>query len=67
MYNMARWGLGYFRVNQEGHVTAHPGLESAEGIDLHRLAMDLTEQGVRLPVLLRFSDIPRLGALLKDG
>ena len=35
---MARWGLGYFRVNQEGHVTAHPGLESAEGIDLHRLA-----------------------------
>jgi len=56
---MARWGLGYFRVNQEGHVTAHPGLESAEGIDLHRLAMDLTEQGVRLPVLLRFSDILR--------
>lgn len=59
MYNMARWGLGYFRVNQEGHVTAHPGSGAAEGVDLYRLAMDLTEQGVRLPVLLRFSDILR--------
>ncbi len=56
---MARWGLGYFRVNQEGHVTAHPGLESAEGIDLHQLTTDLIDQGVRLPVLLRFSDILR--------
>ena len=56
---MARWGLGYFRVNQEGHVTAHPGSGAAEGVDLYRLAMDLTEQGVRLPVLLRFSDILR--------
>lgn len=59
MYNMARWGLGYFRVNHEGHVTAHPGSGAAAGVDLHRLAMDLTEQGVGLPVLLRFSDILR--------
>jgi arginine decarboxylase len=56
---MARWGLGYFRINQEGHVTAHPGLGAVEGVDLHRLAMDLSEQGVGLPVLLRFSDILR--------
>src|SRR5438045_423692 len=24
LYNMSGWGLGYFRVSPEGHVTVHP-------------------------------------------
>ena len=56
---MSGWGLGYFRVNDEGHVTAHPTPDSADAVDLYRLAVDLTEQGVGLPLLLRFSDILR--------
>jgi hypothetical protein len=24
LYNMSGWGLGYFRVSSEGHVTVHP-------------------------------------------
>jgi arginine decarboxylase len=59
LYNMAGWGLGYFRVSDEGHVTVHPDGEPDHGIDLYQIAMDLQAQGVGLPLLLRFSDILR--------
>ena len=56
---MSGWGLGYFRVNPEGHVTVHPDANRKRGLDLYNLAMDLHAQGVGLPLLLRFSDILR--------
>ncbi|HET8650282.1 MAG TPA: biosynthetic arginine decarboxylase, partial [Gemmatimonadales bacterium] len=56
---MAGWGLGFFRINAEGHVTVHPDGDPARGLDLYQLAMDLNAQGVGLPLLLRFSDILR--------
>ena len=59
LYNMSGWGLGYFRINPEGHVTVHPDGNPKRGLDLFHLAMDLNAQGVRLPLLLRFSDILR--------
>ena len=60
LYNVKGWGAGYFDVNARGHVVvrpdrAHPDRE----LDLFELASDLEEQGVALPVLLRFSDILR--------
>ncbi len=68
LYNMSGWGLGYFRVNAEGHVSVHPDGDPARGLDLYRLAMDLNAQGVGLPLLLRFSDIlkSRIEALAKE-
>ena len=55
---MSGWGLGYFRINPDGHVTVHPdGSNPKRGLDLYQLAMDLNAQGVGLPLLLRFSDI----------
>ena len=57
LYNMAGWGLGYFRVNPAGHVSVHPDPDSDIAVDLHQMAMDLSEQGVGLPLLLRFSGI----------
>ncbi len=57
LYNMNGWGLGYFRVNAEGHVTVHPDANRKRGLDLYDLATDLEAQGVALPLLLRFSDI----------
>jgi arginine decarboxylase len=57
LYNMNGWGIGYFRVNAEGHVMVHPDANKKRGLDLYRLAMDLNAQGVGLPLLLRFSDI----------
>ena len=57
LYNMSGWGLGYFRVNADGHVTVHPDANKKRGLDLYHLATDLHAQGVGLPLLLRFSDI----------
>ncbi len=59
LYNMSGWGLGFFRINPDGHVTVHPDANRKRGLDLYHLAMDLHEQGVGLPLLLRFSDILR--------
>lgn len=59
LYNMNGWGLGHFRINERGHVAVHPDASSAVGVDLYQVAMDLREQGVDLPILLRFSDILR--------
>jgi arginine decarboxylase len=58
VYNIEGWGSGYFDINAKGHVVvradrAHP----EHSLDLHELACDLQEQGVALPVLLRFSDL----------
>jgi arginine decarboxylase len=57
LYNMNGWGLGYFRVNADGHVAVHPDANKKRGLDLYHLATDLHAQGVGLPLLLRFSDI----------
>jgi arginine decarboxylase len=59
LYNILGWGLGYFRINAEGHVTVHPDRSPHRGIDLYRLALDLNAQGIGFPILLRFSDILR--------
>ncbi len=58
LYNIEGWGLGFFDVNEEGHVIVRPDPEHPElTVDLLDLAVDLEEQGIALPVLLRFSDI----------
>ena len=59
LYNVEGWGIGYFDVNEQGHVTVHPSKNPEHGLDLFELAMDLEAQGVGLPLLLRFSDILR--------
>ena len=60
LYNVEGWGAGFFDVNERGHVVVRPDKEHPEReLDLFELAMDLEEQGVVLPVLLRFSDVLR--------
>src|SRR3954468_15268562 len=60
LYNVEGWGIGYFDINEAGHVVVRPDQERSDReLDLFELANDLEEQGVTLPVLLRFSDILR--------
>jgi len=59
LYNVEGWGIGYFDVNQKGHVVVHPTREPERGIDLFDFAQDMEAQGMQLPLLLRFSDILR--------
>jgi arginine decarboxylase len=58
LYNIDGWGVGFFDVNEAGHMIVRPDPEHPElTVDLLDLAHDLEEQGIALPVLLRFSDI----------
>jgi arginine decarboxylase len=58
LYNIEGWGAGYFDINERGHVVVRPDRDRPDrALDLYDLARDLEEQGVALPVLLRFSDI----------
>ena len=60
VYNIDGWGAGFFDINEQGHVVVRPDADHPERqVDLFDVARDLEEQGVALPVLLRFSDILR--------
>jgi arginine decarboxylase len=60
LYNIEGWGIGFFDINEAGHVVVRPDrAKDDRELDLFDLANDLEEQGVGLPLLLRFSDILR--------
>ena len=60
LYNIEGWGIGFFDINEAGHVVVRPDRAKEDReLDLFELANDLEEQGVGLPLLLRFSDILR--------
>jgi arginine decarboxylase len=60
LYTIEGWGIGYFDINDQGHVVVRPDADNpARELDLYELANDLEAQGVGLPLLLRFSDILR--------
>jgi arginine decarboxylase len=60
LYNVEGWGAGFFDINEKGHVIVRPDKEHTDHVvDLFEITNDLEEQGIALPVLLRFSDILR--------
>ncbi len=58
-YGIAHWGEGHFLIDARGRVAARPDLARDEFIVLTELVDRLRERGVRLPVLVRFTDILR--------
>ena len=56
-YNSARWGCGYFGVNDSGSLVVTPQGEGNGAIDMKELIDELVARGIQLPILLRFSDI----------
>jgi arginine decarboxylase len=64
LYEIARWGQGYFAIGENGQVTIHPTKEASRSIDLKQLVDDLERRGISLPTLIRFSDV--LQHRLKD-
>jgi arginine decarboxylase len=59
LYEIARWGKGYFSIDKSGHVLVHPTKEPARAIDLKQLVDHLQLRGIGLPILVRFRDILR--------
>ncbi len=62
LYNVQKWGQGFFHVNEQGNVEVRP--EGADrpnrpGIDLHELLGQLLRRGVSTPILVRFDGILR--------
>ena len=45
LYEVARWGNGYFSVNTAGHVQVHPSKDPARSIDLKELVDRLQLRG----------------------
>ena len=65
LYEIARWGNGYFSVRSDGHLLVHPDRSVSRSIDLKQLVDRLEMRGIDLPILLRFGGIlqDRLGQL----
>ena len=57
LYEIPRWGNGYFSINDAGHVQVHPTKEPDKAIDLKKLIDRLQLRDIGLPVLVRFTDI----------
>ncbi|SDM08841.1 arginine decarboxylase [Modicisalibacter muralis] len=58
-YNIDQWGSGYFDVDDQGHAVVRPLGSEIDGpaLPLDALTDQLREAGLRLPVLVRFTDI----------
>jgi arginine decarboxylase len=57
LYDVSRWGNGYFSVNEAGHVCVLPTKDPARSIDLKELVDRLVLRGIDLPILIRFAEI----------
>jgi arginine decarboxylase len=57
LYEVARWGKGYFAIAADGSLHVHPTKEPHRSIDLKKLVDQLQLRGIQLPTLIRFRDV----------
>ncbi len=58
LYNIDRWGSGYFTINERGNIQILPQQNGAS-IDIMEAIADAKEQGLKFPLVLRFQDLLR--------
>lgn len=58
LYNVDRWGGGYFGVNSQGHVVVSPKRNS-EQIDLMEIVREARSRTLQFPLVVRFHDLLR--------
>lgn len=58
-YSINRWGCGYVSISEKGNLLITPRGPEHGAIDMKALVDELTQRGIQLPILLRFSDILR--------
>jgi arginine decarboxylase len=59
LYNIDRWGAGYYDINNEGRVIARPLQEAGVAVDLTDVIEEARGRGLKFPLLIRFQDILR--------
>lgn len=57
LYGIQHWGNGYFDINESGHVMMQLPNEPERCVDVFKLATQLKSDGLRWPLLIRFTDI----------
>ena len=59
-YAIEHWGDGYFDIDERGRVVVYPSQHRSQGkVDLFEVAASVKQEGLSLPVLVRFTDILR--------
>src|SRR5271156_2567491 len=59
LYNIQRWGVKHFDINDAGHVVAKPLHDAGGGVDLTDVIEEAKGRGLKFPLLIRFQDILR--------
>jgi arginine decarboxylase len=59
LYNIDRWGSGYFNINAAGNVQVMPTQAYGEALDLMDVVNEARERGMAFPLVVRFQDLLR--------
>src|SRR5579872_514570 len=59
LYNIHRWGAGYFDISEAGRVIAKPQRDAGASVDLTDIIEEAKARGLKFPLLIRFQDILR--------
>ena len=59
LYNIDRWGTGYFTVNGKGNIQIQPTRKPEAVIDIMEVIEEAQERGLNFPLVLRFQDLLR--------
>src|ERR1700737_5627159 len=59
LYNIDRWGTGYFTINGSGNVQVMPTQAYGNTIDLMEGVTEARKQGMAFPLVIRFQDLLR--------
>ena len=57
LYNVAHWGDGYFSISSQGKLVVHPDAQPEIAVALSDIVDLARQQGLSLPLLVRFSGI----------
>ncbi len=59
LYNVDRWGSGYFSINRRGNVVVLPTRSNDQKIDLMDIVAEAKERKLDFPLTIRFHDLLR--------
>src|SRR6202035_2735660 len=59
LYNIDRWGSGYFNINASGNVQVMPTQAYGQSIDLMDVVSEARDRGMAFPLVVRFQDLLR--------
>lgn len=59
LYNVDRWGAGYFAINDNGNLSVWPQGQGGASIDLMEVVAEARERKLAFPLTVRFHDLLR--------